>query len=77
MSFASDLYRRSQTRRRLAHEYLAWANEDVKQRKLDRALANYRNFYDLMYSARIDLFHLRVWGLYKAKQPIKFLEAAE
>jgi len=76
MSFATDLFRRSQTRRRLAHEYLAWANEDVKQRKLDSALANYGTFHSLMHDARMDLYHLRVWGYYTPKPQKAWRHAA-
>lgn len=76
MTFATDLYRRSQTRRKLAHEYRAWAEQDVIDRKMDRALENWGHFFSLMHGAREDLYHLRVWGYYTPQVRIEHRRAA-
>lgn len=76
MSFATDLFRRSQTRRKLAFEYLAWAKEDLKRGKLERCAENANHFHSLMHGARMDLYHIRAWGYYTPAKKV-WLEAAE
>ncbi len=71
-----DLLHRALHRRRLAHSYREWAISDVDARKLDRAQENWRHFFDLMHGARMDLYHLRVWGYYQPSVPIEHRRAA-
>lgn len=75
-TFGNDLYRRSQSRRKMAFEYLAWAKEDLKRGKLERCAENANHFHSLMYGARMDLYHLRVWGYYHAPERVEHRRAA-
>src|SRR6478735_825416 len=77
MTLATDLFHRSQTRRRLAHSYPAWAKEDLKAGRLERCARYAQNFHELMYGARLDLYHMRAWGKYAPKPKRVWLEAAE